>query len=647
MIFNSSKRTGFTFVEVLVALVIIAIGVAGLVSLQRMFIQSSTRAAERTAAMEIAQEKIEELRFVDYANLANGNAIYTREGKDFDVNWTIGDRYWSAGGWVAASDPAAPDPLPADADLKLVSLNVAWTERAGANESLDVEAWFSQIAARDGGLVVTQPNPRSEPSVTYTPGAAPEVIAVRLTDDNNAEQYQVKETTKPTPEVAKKGNKLQVNFNTVTYDQETQTQRIEDFITVNCSCRMVGVAESGKTPGRLILEDDYLVLDPNGSRTVRKMIGEPADRDQPPLCSLCCRDHHDNTEMSESGNVYRQERNIERIVQGGNHRHFRNVNGSLQPANSVGAIYDEACRLRRVDGYYVTYPDWEIKAVTALSSDYLVNSATSQAYVDYVKGVVRAEMLGQELPAAPTDRDVEVVPGAYQMIGRAVYVDPMTQSHREAVVAAIQSGESDWLAKVPFYEVNLTLLADWSSSVPSVATITNEPIETIVDPANDYYGTYSRGLAVTESGGTTKLAVSVGVGNSSILNSEAVHVSDQSLTLASDLNLTVVASDSDNTDLYAITGSINCAVYSNNKGWQDCKNPDINGISISTSNNNVQCQVNKLGNNASYSCPGIRAGTSLSVTFLHSKGAATYTPKSFVVENISQDVRQDTVLEIN
>ena len=33
-----NKSTGFTFVEVLVALVIIAIGVAGLVSLQRMFI---------------------------------------------------------------------------------------------------------------------------------------------------------------------------------------------------------------------------------------------------------------------------------------------------------------------------------------------------------------------------------------------------------------------------------------------------------------------------------------------------------------------------------------------------------------------------------------------------------------------------------
>lgn len=645
MISNRSKNRGFTFVEVLVALVIIAVGVAGLVSLQRMFIQSSTRAAERTAAMELAQEKIEELRFIEYANLATGTDTVVREGKTFSLDWTVADRYWSAGGWVTAADPNAPDPLPPEADTKLVTVSVAWTERAGDAESLDMEAWFSKIESRDGGLVVTQPNPRQQPSVTYNPGAAPEVIAVRLTEDDNAAAYQVKETTKPTPEVMRRGDKLQVSFDTVTYDEATQTQRIEDFVTVNCSCSFAGVGTTGKTPARLILEGDYLVLDPNGSQTTEKMVGIPADNDQPELCDICCRDHHDSSEMVNSGNVYRQENAFLRLPSG-DHRHFTNVNGNLVQA-SLGDVYEESCRLRRVDGYYVLYPDWDIKALTVTSSDYLVNAATSSAYVDYVRNTVKALVLGQSLPDAPDDRDVEVIPGAYQMIARAIYLDRMTQSHYNTIVTAIQNGEQDWLSKVPFYEVNLTLLADWESSNPAVATVDNEEIQTIVDPENNYYGVYSRGLVITQSGGTTNVNATSAVGNASILNSEPVHPFEENRQFQSDLDVTVVAADNDDVELYAITGDINCTAFTKNKGWQDCKNPDINGISITTSNNNVTCEVNKLGNNATYSCPGIRAGTSLSVTFLHSSGTATYTPTSFSVSAISADVRQDTLLEIN
>ncbi len=650
MISNQGNRRGFTFVEVLVALVIIAVGVAGLVSLQRMFIQSSTRAAERTAAMELAQEKLEELRFVEYADLATGSETATREGKSFAVNWTIADRYWSAGGWVPSSDPSAPDPLPPEPDIKSVTVTVSWTERAGAADSLDMEAWFSKIESRDGGLVVTQPNPRQQPSVTYNPGAAPEVIAVRLTEDGSATEYQVKETTKPTPQVAKRGNKLQVTFDTVTYDEATQTQRIEDFVTVNCSCRFVGVGNTGRTPARLILEGDYLVLDPNGAQLATKMVGEPADTDQPELCSLCCRDHHDSNEMVESGNVYRSEVAFSRLPSG-DHRHFTNVNGYLQQAG-LNDVYEESCRMRRVDGYYVTYPDWDLKAVTAMSSEYLVNAATSGSYTDYVRSVVKALVLGQSLPSPPTDRDIEVVPGAYQMIGRAIYLDRMTGAHRNAVISAIEAGEADWLTKVPFYEVNLTLLGDWSSNNPTVATITNEPIETIVDPENAYYGTYSRGRLQTVSGGSATVDIEVGAGNASILNSSAVHTLEDGVTYSSALGVTVVAQDVDNINLFSITGEINCLFYKV-KGqtgtWEACKSNDFRDLTISASDLNVTCEFQTIGNTstASYSCPGIRAGTSLTISFGYTGGNATITPTSFGVQAISENVVQDIELRIN
>lgn len=650
MISKRDTNRGFTFVEVLVALVIIAVGVAGLVSLQRMFIQSSTRAAERTAAMELAQEKLEELRFVEYADLATGNETATREGKSFTVGWAIASRYWSAGGWVPSSDPSAPDPLPPEPDIKSVTVTVSWTERAGNSDSLAMEAWFSKIESRDGGLVVTQPNPRQQPSVTYNPGAAPEVIAVRLTEDGSATEYQVKETTKPTPQVAKRGNKLQVTFDTVTYDEATQTQRIEDFVTVNCSCRFVGVGNSGLTPARLILEGDYLVLDPNGSQPTTKMVGEPADRDQPELCSICCRDHHDSNEMVATGNVYRSEIPFSRLPSG-DHRHFTNVNGYLQQAG-LNDVYEEACRLRRVDGYYVTYPDWDLKAVTAMSSQYLVNAATGSGYTDYVRNVVKALVLGQSLPSPPNDRDIEVVPGSYQMIGRAIYLDRMTGSHRSTVINAIENGEADWLTKVPFYEVNLTLLGDWDSNNTGVATITSEPIETIVDPENDYYGTYSRGRLQTVNGGSTTVDIEVGAGNASILNSSAVHPFENGVTYSSALGVTVVAQDNDDVDLYSITGEINCLFYKvrgKTGSWEACKSNDFRDLTISASDLNVTCEFQTIGNTstASYSCPGIRAGTSLTISFGYTGGNATITPTSFDVQAISENVVQDIELRIN
>lgn len=540
--------------------------------------------------------------------------------------------------------------MPSEPDAKAIAVTVSWIERAGDNESLTLEAWFNNVEGRDGGLVVTQPNPRQKPSVTYNPGAAPEVIAVRLTDDANAEQYQVKETTKPTPQVERRGDRLQVTFNTVTYDEATQTQRIEDFVTVSCACSFVGVGDTGRTPARLILEGGYLVLDPNGSQPTTKMVGTPADSNQPELCSLCCRDHHDSTEMYQSGNVYREESAFARLPSG-DHRHFTNVNGSLVQAG-LGDVYEESCRMRRVDGYYVTYPDWDIKAVSAMSSQYLVNLATNANYTDYVRSVVRALVLGQALPAEPADRDIEVVPGAYQLIGRAIYLDKMTSSHLSAVQTAIQNGESNWLAKVPFYEVNLTLLGEWSSSNPGVATVTSEPIETIVDPENNYYGTYSRGRLQTVSGGTTLVDINVGGGNASILGNGAVHANDVGVNYSSALNATVVAQDTDNVELYSITGEINCLynkVTGQTSTWEACKSNDFRDVVVNSSEPNVTCTLSTIGNTntTGYSCDGIRAGTSLTISFGSTTPNTTFDPSSFTVQAISSNVTQNTQMRIN
>lgn len=641
MISKSSLR-GFTFVEVLVALVIIAVGVAGLVSLQRLFLQSSTRATERTAAMEIAQAKLEELRFTEYASLSAGTDSEVRAGKTYSLSWDVTSQYLVGAGWVPAGSPSEPDPLPPEPHAKSVAMSVSWTERAGDAESLALSAWYSSIEGRDGGLVVTQPGARWTPRVTYNPGAAPEVIAVRLTDDANAQAYQVKETTKPAPLVQQEGDKLQVTFNTVTYDEASKTQRIEDFATVNCTCAFKDVGDEGLTPARLTLQQGKLMLDPYGSQPERKMVGV-AIAGQPELCDLCCRDHHDSDEMVAAGNVYRTESG-ERLPSG-DHRHFKNVNGQLVQAR-LGDEYEESCRMRRVDGYYVTYPDWELEAVSIMNSDYLVNSATIVNYTKYVRDVVYSKIMGTAMPAEPEGRDDEYIPGAYQLIARGIYLDRMTPDHLEAVRTAIESNEPDWLAKVPFYEVNLTLLGNWTSSLPTVAEVTSDEIKTIFKPEENYYGYYSRGRLQALSGGTTTIDFDVNGGNASVLGSSVIHLDEEGEHYASQKYATVVASDDQDVTLYSVTGEINCQYYKsqgNSPGYEQCKSNDFSGLVINISDLNAECTYTdgKQKETPSYSCSGIRAGSSPMITFSHPNQREPFSPPFVKIIDISANEVQN------
>lgn len=640
---SNRRSRGFTFVELLVALVIIAVGVAGLVALQRTFIQSSSRAAERTAALEMAQQQLEILRFTPYADIAGGNDSLSRDGKDYAIAWTVAPFYFN-GSWLTSGEAGLPDPLPALPDAKAATISISWTARGGEAESLTMEAWLGRITSRDGGLVVTPPPPRSEPQVVYNPGAAPEVIAVRLTTDDDAQIYQIKETTRPTPTVQRRGDKLQVTFDTVTYDQATQTQRVEDFVTVNCNCRFTDIGDGGYTPNRLTLIDGRLTLDPNGGQQVRKRMGAPADADQPALCTQCCRDHHDNNDMVNAGTVYREEAIANRSVIG-NHRHFKAaptfLEGLLYGDYVVAGpndVYLESCRMRRIDGYYAMYPDWQFKALTATSADYLIDEAGAANYTEYVQAVVRALVLGESLPSPLADRDITVAPGSYQMIGRGVYLDTMAPEHLQAVRDAINNGEQDWLAKVPFYEVNLTLLAEWMASNDPVADITNEAIQTIVDPDLDYYGTYSRGRVSAKTSGSSLMTVMASQGNASVLGTPPIHPNENSM-LSSALNVTVEAT-SGTTTLYYVTGEINCLQINGSA----CRSQQFRDVAVTTNNLNVSCSYSKQGNadTGSFACNGIPAGSNFDIFF--TKAGFSFNPSSIAVRNLQSNLDQNPIL---
>lgn len=105
---------GFTLIEVVVAIVMLAFGVLASASLTAALMKSNRGVTNRTRAVEVLREKVEELQSVTYPALGNGSDAVTVRGIAFSRTWTV------------AADTPAPN-------LKQVTLTVTWTDRQGSH----------------------------------------------------------------------------------------------------------------------------------------------------------------------------------------------------------------------------------------------------------------------------------------------------------------------------------------------------------------------------------------------------------------------------------------------------------------------------------------------------------------------------------
>ena len=101
-----------------------------------------------------------------------------------------------------------------------------------------------------------------------------------------------------------------------------------------------------------------------------------------------------------------------------------------------------------------------------------------------------------------------------------IYVDKVYSAPRTPDPAYYSSilANSTGLDKIPFNEVNLTLLASWASDDTDVVTVTNESIKDITSSNADYYGVYNRGRAnvVAGNGGNADVSAYVLPSNSGL-----------------------------------------------------------------------------------------------------------------------------------
>lgn len=571
------RNKGFSLIEVMIALVIIAVGVLGISKLQGTLLKSGSNANQRAIAISIAQKKIDDLK--SFAELRSATAwsesasgassmnavslayehIQTSEGGapvgssdllaaaitvgnyNYTLDWAVTD-YWYTASLSAASevDPALPLATSLS-DMKLVTVTVAWVDEAGVATDISLETILN---AYDPALTALADNSGGGgsrmPGVSYTPELAPDVIDV----DVDTGDGQFRQTSKPLPDAVATGgdSNTLVSFEVITYHADGDAfiaDTKEEFVTVDCTCQFVsnGLAYP---PAHVVWNDsDKSRYDYVGEQ-VEKITATEVDNANAvdEICTTCCRDHHDDTNS------------VVKYVAGttsGDHNHYQS-NGTTLAIQADGDEYVESCRFKRVNGILRVFQDWKLYDITTMDRAALGGGESLQIeYSTYVGHYVLDHVNGTNVATKPdTSTNISaLVGGSHQLESRGIYIDNVYEldgsisSSYNGYIAANSPVNVDRLEKIPFSEVNLSRLAHWVSTDITKAIVTDEPVATIVDPVNDYYGTYSRGYmtAISPPGTTIQSKIS---GNNNGLT-QIVNATNPAVSDLSDLVLINVA----------------------------------------------------------------------------------------------------------
>jgi len=81
---------GFTLIEIMIAIFVLAIALIGLASVTTMTIKGNDFSKTMTVATTTAKDKMEELDATAYGSLANGNDTVNLNNLNYQRTWTIG-----------------------------------------------------------------------------------------------------------------------------------------------------------------------------------------------------------------------------------------------------------------------------------------------------------------------------------------------------------------------------------------------------------------------------------------------------------------------------------------------------------------------------------------------------------------------------
>ncbi|MDT8320956.1 MAG: prepilin-type N-terminal cleavage/methylation domain-containing protein, partial [Xanthomonadales bacterium] len=407
---------GMSLLEVLIGILIFSIGMLGLTQLQGGLARSAGDAANRTIAINVAEDAIERHRGfsrvtkdpdgIEYAYLDIESMQYavSRGGIDYNLNIDVTD-YWydRTTGLFSTTEPV----IAAVSDFKLMRVDVGWADgpeftvdaanttqgRLGSGSVKLTEIISSITSAADAKSATGGTGGLYFPSIEYNPGSNPDIISISLGEN------KFKESTTPLPKVIRSDELAETTFDVVTYSQDAAGAtflRREEFRAISCNCalRVPGTPAEGGLRPTVWDGNDY-----SRGEFVSKTYGVSTSNVQSKLCTICCRDHHDGGvgEEDDANDPGRARHDPFRAsadywdsgLLAGDHKHYaRDSNGGLTLAESGGSDYMEACRMVRKNGFWQVAQDLRQEGLNLFPGDYLDNSVEVGVYSGYVTGAV-------------------------------------------------------------------------------------------------------------------------------------------------------------------------------------------------------------------------------------------------------------------
>lgn len=586
------QQFGFGMIEVVLAFIIVTVTAGTLLQLNKIYLEYSRDGRYREVALRMSESKLDELRSFnsafEYQAIDSGSELIAMpDGMEYDISWDVTDQV----------------------DKKLVVVTVSW-QGAYSVDSFSLESVIVPNLSITNGPFGAGGNQTDGGGVDVMGGADGDT-SIDLGDG------YTQETSQPYPKVTKQGNSesTRVSFSTYVLDYDNVRQSEQDVVSVSCNCNLTDEGE-GNLPAERVAMSGFSYWVRGG--WVGKLKGTPAIH-QDPLCDRCCTHHFDGSldEFIHWYDVFKWS------VENNPHKHY---SGGPSPASWIqasvtGNSYWEACRLVRINGLYEVAGDWNLVAINIFDAALFLNSHFKQTYQDYVKMVAQEYIRSQvkdgdgfnaasyyspidfsnylsEQGIEPGNTDLEINPGPRQLMARGIYVDMVSPDYRTALLNGVMGGDADetpdnLLRYVPFYEVNLTLLASWQPTDNTVASVSSEPVQTAVDSSQNYYGVYSRGLVDgKQAGGPVTITATIRRGNSGITAFRPLSAFEESDVLSSQLQVTVLNTDEQS----SVSGQIKCITYrvtGPNTKEEKCSDTQFGNIRVSI--NGSQCGKTTAG----------------------------------------------------
>lgn len=639
---------GFSLIEVMVAVVILATGLLALAALQGSLTRASAEAKVRGRVAAMLTARMEELR-LQSGGLADGTVTTPSTTNDCDpaapeaTDWIDCTReeanlgsltvvqtvnMWSGASTFTQAATTDPDL----AQFRRITLAASWDDAAGSPHTLTSSTDVSGLSLVTS--LVQAPDSSeaggSNPVVRQDSPVTAGVIPIALGNGQSSA------ASNPTPEIVGRNNNQTVvgtRYNVLTYVPDGNAaiiqRRFENDI-IKCSCQygaggnnLPEIYRTAQWPA-VWVGDRYDLAEnatevPAPGQTYAS--GPRSGVTQSALCQECCRDHHDSGQAGET--KFDPERT------GGVTKY--DLNGQNQLAavgNTTNATYVNSCRVIRVDGFWRTASDLysrqfgllETRPVSAVAAKSgLPTQAATDAYSlfvrDYALGYQTQVATSGTAPAgaqamyddaarglnAPTVLIAAVSSSDFRYVhGRGLYIDYLEPVARQRIAdvladdgtsgrcpAALADKSECILPFLPFTTINLTEIANWLASDPNILTINSGNL-LATDPSLPSGGrTVGRAIGTADNEGDIRKSNS-GVAVSTAIPA-AVDPTDAT-ELGEDAQTFQVGgtvATGDSFDIQVVSGGINPYLF-----FSLNTNPVVTGECLKPGTGNYRCGTN-------------------------------------------------------